>query len=316
MDGILVLDKPSGMTSHQAVAKVRRILGEKRAGHTGTLDPDVSGVLPICIGKATRLAEYMTELPKTYQGTICFGFSTDTQDASGKPLDFGDAAGLTMTRIREAAGGLTGEVEQTPPAFSAVKVQGRRAYDLARQGISASLPRRRVMVYSFDVEDLKQAGSCVFCHFTVRCSKGTYVRTLCHDLGLAVGVPAHMAELRRTEAGGFSEEEAVSLETLEADALRGEVARWILPVEAAVRHLPGIVVDHAAARRIRSGQTIVFRGTVREPENRIGTSREEVKVLSMENRLIALGRRETASDRTWRIRPVKVFAGEGEKLCR
>lgn len=212
---ILILDKPSGMTSQQAVTRVKRLLGYKKAGHSGILDPAVTGVLPIFLGRATRLAEYLSNENKQYDACAVFGRATDTQDATGVTTATGDIHALTKEAIVQALLSFVGEYWQTPPAYSAIHVDGVRAYELARKGKEVNLPARLVSIDQISVleVDLLSDEPCV--RFSVSCSKGTYIRTLCHDLGVKLHVPAHMKSLIRTKTGPFTLADAHSFESIE-----------------------------------------------------------------------------------------------------
>ncbi|MBF8377196.1 tRNA pseudouridine(55) synthase TruB [Alicyclobacillus mali] len=212
LDGVLLIDKPEGMTSHDVVNHVRRKLGVRRVGHAGTLDPMATGLLMICVGRVTRLLEYLGDGDKAYGGTVVFGLGTDTDDAEGAVVAQASALHLDVAKVREAASQLTGEIRQRPPQYSAVHVDGRRAYDLARQGKKVELPERTVHVQAFQIDDLRHEGDLALARFHVRCSKGTYVRALCRDLGALLGVPAHMRSLRRLAIGCARVEDAVPLD--------------------------------------------------------------------------------------------------------
>jgi tRNA pseudouridine55 synthase len=213
MNGVLVIDKPAGMTSHDVVHRVRKILQERSIGHLGTLDPMATGVLPLVLGKLTRLAQFYTGSEKSYEGEIQFGQATTTYDADGDPV--GDArheqaAALTIEQVREAAQRFRGDIQQTPPAFSAKKIQGVPAYKLARSNKPVDLTPVQVTVHELEIESF--ADGCA--RFRTRVSSGTYVRCIAHELGQALGVGAHLTSLRRTASGEFSIEDAVTLERL------------------------------------------------------------------------------------------------------
>lgn len=255
-EGVLAVWKPAGWTSHDVVAKARRLLGERRIGHTGTLDPAVTGVLPLCIGRATRLVEYLQEAPKTYQATLRFGLATDTEDMTGNVIERQDASFLSEAMIVDAARSFVGDIEQIPPMVSAVKIGGKRLYELARQGVTVERQPRRVTIYRIDIAEVSAGGEAPELTFTVTCSKGTYIRTLCVDIGRKLGVPAAMAELVRTESSGVRREQCVTLEQipelLESDRLAGKLLR-------ADRLLKGIseaVVPSPEASYALQGKTI------------------------------------------------------------
>lgn len=211
IDGVLLVDKKSGITSHDVVDAFRRRANVKKAGHTGTLDPLATGLLVLCVGKATRLQAYLMGMEKTYEGTIQFGWATDTYDSSGQPA--GEAREVNVEHVDFAplVAKFTGEIDQMPPAFSAKKIQGVRAYEMARKGEPVELKTKRVNVYEFTI--VAVTGSTA--KFRVRSSAGTYIRSLAHDLGNAAGIPAHLKELRRTVIGKFKVESAIAFDRME-----------------------------------------------------------------------------------------------------
>lgn len=224
--GVLVLHKPAGVTSHDCVAKVRRLFATKRVGHTGTLDPEVTGVLPICIGNATRIVEYLQEQSKTYEVVMRLGISTTTEDAQGERIEQipVDIPSITEERIKQLFAQFLGEIEQVPPMYSAVKVNGQRLYDLARQGVVIERQPRKVTIYELNLHKLAVGEEdTVLISFSCRCSKGTYIRTLCVDLGTALGYPAHMAHLIRSQSGGFTLDQAITFTELEQKLEQGEI---------------------------------------------------------------------------------------------
>ncbi len=210
VDGVLLVDKKSGLTSHDVVDRFRRRAKVKKAGHTGTLDPLATGLLVLCVGKATRLQAYLMGMEKTYEGTFQFGWGTDSYDAAGEPVGEAVERDVTSIDFEPHLPQFRGEIDQMPPAFSAKKIGGVRAYELARKGQEVKLQPKRVTVYEFTI--LAVEGSRV--RFRVRSSAGTYMRSLAHDLGVAVGVPAHLKELRRTAIGTFHVDQAISFDTM------------------------------------------------------------------------------------------------------
>ncbi|NNV04977.1 tRNA pseudouridine(55) synthase TruB [Geobacillus sp. C56-T2] len=256
MDGVLLLHKPKGMTSHDCVASVRRLLGVKKAGHTGTLDPNVSGVLPICLGKATRIAEFLTGATKTYEGEVTLGAATTTEDADGdiiaaRPIE----RAIARAEIEAVLDSLTGEMEQTPPMYSAVKVGGKKLYEYARAGLEVERPVRRVTIYELKLLDEREqfTGETVSFRFRVTCSKGTYVRTLAVTIGERLGYPAHMSDLVRTASGPFRLEECVTLAELARRAADGTAASLIIPIERALFHLPKYQINDKVAEKVKNG---------------------------------------------------------------
>ncbi len=202
MDGVIVLDKPFGKTSHDMVSFVRRLTGIRRVGHTGTLDPAATGVLPICIGRATKAADMLTAADKRYIAEMVLGMTTDTQDADGEVLTECEVT-CTEENIQAAVGGFVGEISQLPPMYSAVKIGGKKLYELARKGEKAERKPRKVTIYSIDILDIDLIKKTV--KIEVACSKGTYIRTLCEDIGIKLGCGAYVNSLRRTKSGMFSE---------------------------------------------------------------------------------------------------------------
>jgi tRNA pseudouridine55 synthase len=240
--GLVVVDKEAGWTSHDVVARCRRIFGQRRVGHAGTLDPDATGVLLVGLGRATRLMRFLTALPKTYQAEVVLGTATSTLDASGEVIGTWDMGSVSLTEVRAAAEALTGAIEQVPPMVSAVKVGGRRLHALAREGIEVDRPARPVTVHRFDVDPGPEPG--VF-RVEVSCSSGTYVRVLAAELGTALGGGAHLRNLRRTSIGSFSVEDA---------RLVGELTpAVVLSPAQALRDLDQVVVTADVQRHIARG---------------------------------------------------------------
>lgn len=242
-DGVVVIDKPAGWTSHDVVAKSRGILGTRKVGHSGTLDPDATGVLVLGVGRATRLLRFLTELPKSYVGEIVLGVETSTLDAAGDITATHDMEAVVDGDVRAAAAALTGPIMQIPPMVSAVKIDGRRLHELAREGKEVDRPPRPVTVHRFDVEPV--AGDPGVWRCEVDCSSGTYVRTLAADVGAALGGGAHLRSLRRTAVGGFTLDDAGTIE----DPV-------LLPMSAAVQHLPNVVVNTEVAVAVGHGKVL------------------------------------------------------------
>jgi tRNA pseudouridine55 synthase len=240
--GLVVVDKERGWTSHDVVARCRRLFGQRRVGHAGTLDPGATGVLLVALGRATRLTRFLGELYKSYMGEIVLGVATTTLDDEGEVVGQFDMSGVTLEQARAAARGLTGEILQTPPMVSARKVGGERLYRLARQGIEVERTARPVRVSRFDVEGTETTG---VLRIKVDCSSGTYVRALAADLGAALGGGAHLRNLRRLAVGSFRVEHASPVNGLSAEAV-------LSPAEA-LRDFPHLEVDHSLAGAIGHG---------------------------------------------------------------
>jgi tRNA pseudouridine55 synthase len=247
LSGVLVVDKPSGPTSHDVVDRVRAALGEKRAGHTGTLDPFATGVLAVCVGKGTRLVRFLAAGDKVYRATVRLGFATSTDDLLGEPLGPPRAARVEREAVDEACRRLTGDLMQVPPAYSAKRVGGRRLYDLAREGVAVERVASPVTVHALEVVDLRDGEL----DLEVRCSPGTYVRALARDLGEALGVGGHLTALRRTSSGPFGLESAVAL-----DELRERGRERMVPLSDLLRDLPEARVGERGALGLRHGRDL------------------------------------------------------------
>lgn len=254
--GVLVLHKPSGLTSHDCVARVRRLYRTRKVGHAGTLDPQVTGVLPICLGQATRIVEYLQELPKAYEVVMRLGTATSTEDATGdiiaeQPVD---PETVNRERVEAVFRQFQGQIMQVPPMYSALKVNGKRLYQLARKGEVRDRPARPVFIYELVLHTISYSPH-VELHFYCRCSKGTYIRTLCVDLGAALGYPAHMSRLTRVESGSFTLEQAIPLAALEAQQSDEELLRLLVPVDAALAFLPRVEVPASRKTALLNGLT-------------------------------------------------------------
>ena len=259
--GIIVLDKPVGPSSNQALQRVRHLFGAAKAGHTGNLDPLASGVLPICLGEATKLSQYLLDSDKAYQAQFCFGASTTTLDSEGEVVAEADASELTEIAVCKALDKFVGDIEQVPPMYSALKVDGQPLYKLAREGKEVERKSRSVSIRSVDLRRF-QPGARAEATVDVLCSKGTYIRTLSEDVAASLGFPGHMSALRRTATGPFSLAQAVSLDTLAqlADAEGAEALdHFLLDPELAVGHLPRVEVTNSAAFYLKQGQAVVVR---------------------------------------------------------
>ncbi|MHB8172025.1 MAG: tRNA pseudouridine(55) synthase TruB [Thermincolia bacterium] len=268
MDGIINVHKPPGMTSHDVVSFIRRTFRQKRVGHTGTLDPGVTGVLPICLGKATRVAQFLTDQDKAYQGELTLGFTTDTLDGFGQIIAEKEASHLGEDDIREAFDGFNGEIEQIPPMVSAVRHQGKKLYQLARAGIEVERRPRKATIHSLEILNIKGLSTPhpkVF--FDVVCSKGTYIRTLCDDIGARLGVGGYMSYLVRTRSGPFTLDTAHSLEYIEQRAKSEDFGQVVLPIEAGLPHLSSVMVWESAVKSVSHGNPLFEPGVAEKPES-------------------------------------------------
>jgi len=253
VDGLVVIDKPAGCTSHDVVARCRRIFSQKKVGHAGTLDPDATGVLLVGLGQATRLLQWLTGLPKRYTGEVVLGIATSTLDASGEVTGKWDMSAVTLEAARVAAAQLTGEITQVPPMVSALKVGGRRLHELARAGVEVERAPRPVTVRRFDLEWAEPAGPGPVLAIDVECGSGTYVRSLAADLGTLLGGGAHLRNLRRVSVGEFSVESALTLEELEASPARLDA---VLAPAAALPGMEKAVASPEVAAAISHGRML------------------------------------------------------------
>ena len=292
ISGILVIDKPAGMTSHDVVAKVRRLVGQQQIGHFGTLDPFATGVLPLSLGKATRFAQFYLKSRKAYEGSIRFGFATDTYDATGRPATDPVTHSLDPVALNRIFGEFTGRVMQTPPSFSAKRVGGKRAYELARQQKPVKLEPVEVEIYALELLGVEGDQA----RFAVECSGGTYVRSIAHDIGVKIGCGAHLAQLRRTAVAEFKQDRAVTLEQLEQVAHEGGIKSCLVPLEALLPDCPELVVRGSEEKTVRHGHKFELAQALR-PGRGEGAGHTQavnlLKILNPEHRLIAVARHIT-----------------------
>ena len=290
VDGWVILDKPVGLGSTPAVSRVRRLFGAQKAGHGGTLDPLASGVLPIALGEATKTVAFVMDGQKEYRFTLCFGQARSTEDAEGEVTATSDLRPADAA-VRSALAAFVGEIEQVPPAFSALKVDGKRAYDLARAGEAVDLKPRRIVI-----ERLELLGRADTDHadFVVSCGKGTYIRSLGRDLALSLGTVGYLSALRRTAVGPFREEAAISLPKLEALGHSPALLGALAPVATALDDIPALALTEAQADRLRQGQPVLL---TRDAPPSGALLRAETG-----SRLVALVRSDGTS-----LKPVRVF---------
>jgi tRNA pseudouridine55 synthase len=303
LEGILPIWKEKGLTSHDVVYRVRKLLKMKKVGHTGTLDPDVTGVLPICLGRATKIAEYITNAGKEYVGEVTLGFSTTTEDASGEVVEQKRIERiLTRDEIEEVLRSLKGNIQQTPPMYSAVKVNGKRLYEYAREGKEVERPTRTVTIYDLDLLDERMSfsGDTIKFRFRVSCSKGTYIRTLAVMIGERLGYPAHMSDLVRTQSAFFRKEHCVTLEQLEHLVQEGDIHRLVFSIEKGLYHLPKIEINDTLAKKVVNGS--VLSKPKQWPHD------EEDVVVMHQGRALALYRLHPS--KPYLIKPTKVLRNE------
>ena len=266
MNGIIPLFKPKGPTSHDCVFQLRKILGQKKIGHTGTLDPEVEGVLPICVGEGTKVIPFLTGHFKEYVVEMKLGASTSTEDATGEVIEKAPIVSFpdknTVLRVLET---FTGTLPQVPPMYSAVKVNGKKLYEYAREGKQIERPSRQVTIKELELLDMDEIHNRI--RLRVLCSKGTYIRTLCVDIGSAFGYPAHMTSLVRTASDGIVLQETVDSAGLKEAVDKGEAEKYLLPVERVLDHIEAFEADNSLAKRVSFGQKLPlpFEGTKHEP---------------------------------------------------
>ncbi|MBV8437871.1 MAG: tRNA pseudouridine(55) synthase TruB [Silvibacterium sp.] len=278
MNGLLIIDKPSGMTSHDVVARLRRAMGEKSIGHLGTLDPMATGVLPLLLGKFTRLAQFYGTHEKTYTGTIRFGFSTDTYDAEGAPTSVPVKASFTLEELREVAARFAGEIDQLPPPISAKKIGGKPAYKIARSGETPQLKPARIHVGEFVIESCNGE----LAAFLMRISSGGYVRSVAHELGLVLGTGAHLATLRRIASGPFPIDQAIPLDEAESLAQENRLQERMPHPRTILPELPSVTADGQTLARLRNGMQINLPDFTQAPL---------VKIFEGQRELVAIGKR-------------------------
>ncbi|NPV85953.1 MAG: tRNA pseudouridine(55) synthase TruB [Anaerolineae bacterium] len=289
ISGVLVVDKPVGLTSHDVVQIIRKGTNIRRAGHTGTLDPRASGVLVVLIGPAVRLSEYVSASDKRYQAILRLGTSTDTYDAEGQ-VTSSSAVNITEKEFEEALKKFVGEIEQVPPPYSAVKVKGRKAYDMAREGEEVDLQPRKIHVYSLDLLEWAPPEAVI----DVYCSSGTYVRSLAHDLGEALGCGAHLIGLRRTKSGRFTLRDAVPLRKLRETFDTGTWYHYLIPAAEALSDWPAIELSHEEVEAVRHGHRV----------SRTGEKGAMVRGISEQGELVALMQFDPETNE---YQPKKVF---------
>ncbi len=300
MDGILNINKATGMTSHDVVARVRKLLKQRRVGHAGTLDPAASGVLPICVGQGTRVAEYLSESGKAYQAEITFGLVTDTYDAEGTIVRTADASSLTRTQIEAELPSFLGAQMQLPPRYSAIKIQGQAAYKRVRAGEEVTLQPRAIEIYALQIVAWHPSSSPRLT-LAVECSKGTYIRSLAYDLGERLGYGAHLSALIRTRSGPFTLANSITLEQLANAFALGNIAEYLLSADSVVQQYPALYLDAAAAERVLHGNPLRPDASSTQPHT------ELARIYDSSGRFLAIAAWD-AEQSVWQ--PKKVFASE------
>jgi tRNA pseudouridine55 synthase len=299
MNGILPLWKEQGMTSHDCVFKLRKILGTKKVGHTGTLDPSVEGVLPICIGQATKVAEYVTDSGKEYVAVVSIGTATETEDADGEVVASDlSIKQISRSQIEEALVRLTGEITQIPPMYSAVKVNGRKLYEYARKGIEVERPERKVMIHEIELLDPIQSyeGEEVQFRIRVTCGKGTYIRTLAVQIGELLGYPAHMASLVRTSSGTYRQGDCRTLDEVRLLQDEGNIATILRPLEDALADFSSVEISEDLFEKVMNGQVL--------PEHQLLKNEESI-VFTLKDKAIAVYKKHPS--KLGLMKPEKMF---------
>lgn len=281
INGIVNIYKEKGYTSHDVVAVLRKVVGQKKIGHTGTLDPDATGVLPVCLGRATKVCELLTDHDKTYEALLLLGKTTDTQDISGEVLEEKDPAHLTEEEVRSCIESFIGEYDQVPPMYSALKVNGKKLYELAREGKTVERKSRRVQIHGIRILEMNLP----HVRMEVDCSKGTYIRTLCHDIGEKLQVGGCMEELERTKVGRFLKEDAVTLDEVRQKMEQGEGTELFTPLDQIFAELPAVTVTDAKAWMSYNGNDLPERFLLEKEE---WTDGQEVRVYDSRKNFIGL----------------------------
>lgn len=281
INGIVNIYKEKGYTSHDVVAVLRKVVGQKKIGHTGTLDPDATGVLPVCLGRATKVCEFLTDHDKTYEALLLLGKTTDTQDISGEVLEERDPGDLTEEEVRSCIESFIGEYDQIPPMYSALKVNGKKLYELAREGKTVERKSRKVQIHGIRILEMNLP----HVRMEVDCSKGTYIRTLCHDIGEKLQVGGCMEELERTKVGRFLKEDAVTLDEVRQKMEQGEGAELFTPLDQIFAELPAVTVTDAKAWMSYNGNDLPERFLL---EKEAWTDGQEVRVYDSRKNFIGL----------------------------
>jgi tRNA pseudouridine55 synthase len=300
LDGILNIDKPAGKTSFSVVAMVKRLTGERHAGHAGTLDPDAIGVLPVCLGRGTRIIEFLMDTIKIYRAQIEFGKATDTYDGSGKITRQEDPSGIDITRLEKALESFRGTIQQTPPMYSAIKHKGQPLYKLARAGIDVERKSRTIRIHRLELISWQPPEVTL----DIECSKGTYIRSLAHDLGQALGCGAYLKSLVRTRCGIFDIKDAISITQLEEACRRGDWQQFLHPIDSVLQDLQAIIVDEAGEEAIRTGSPVTMEEN--DMQNDTGDASQRYgRAYNREGRFLGILQRN-AEKGTWQPKKVMI----------
>ena len=302
VEGVLIANKEAGWTSHDVVAKVRKLLGEPKVGHAGTLDPSATGVLPLLVGRATKVAEYLIDWDKEYHATLRLGETTDTQDASGTILTSVDPSHITHEMLHAAIALFRGEQKQLPPMYSAIKVGGKPLYKVAREGKTVERAERTIIIHQLEVRAIQ--GRDV--ELQVVCSKGTYIRTLCADIGQALGVGGHLLALERRRVGPLSIEQALTIDEIARCQSRGTLQRHLISLDQLLAQLPALVVTDEQAQHVLHGAPVSPIGIARLPSSPFPLS---VRLKNEAGHLLAIGTHDARNVGPIRIRKVLSVTG-------
>lgn len=295
MDGILNINKPPGITSFGIVSRIKRLSGERHAGHAGTLDPDATGVLPLCLGRGTRIVEFLMDTTKTYRAEVELGIATDTYDASGQITRCSDSSKIDRAMVESVLNAFRGNIRQMPPMFSAVKHRGQPLYKLARAGIEVELKSRPVTIHRLELTDWQLPVATL----EVECSKGTYIRSLAHDMGKSLGCGAHLKSLVRTRCGIFGIEDAVSMPQLEEAFEYGYWEQYIHPIDSVLQHFGAIIVDDDGEKAIKNGSPLPVK------YSNGGTRQQYCRAYSQDGSFLAILRHDPDKG-TWQPRKVLI----------
>lgn len=282
MDGLLNIDKPKGITSYGVVSRIKRILKVKKVGHTGTLDPDAEGVLVICINKATKVVQFLSEVDKEYEGVLQLGVITDTLDASGKIMEENKNYELPEQQIKDTFSKFVGKIKQIPPIFSAVKYQGERSYKLARAGKQINLKPRERVIYSLEILNI----DIPYVTFKVKCSTGTYIRQLCSDIGKLLECGACLFKLKRLMVGSFDIDKAISLEDLERIYEEGSLHNVLCSIDEALNHFPAVIVNSLGMKKVSHGISLMLEDIIGYPKQIC--EGEKVRICTPDSHVIAV----------------------------